>query len=137
MINSEITGQGEQVYVEFEYSNRFYSIYSDMWTNPELTLNGLLNANLNSNTSNFLRQVILYAFLISVLISILSLFGGNWMELMWIFTNYLQLIYYISAVNVNFPDIIKSLFSSIKFWNADIPFFSPLSYMLIPERNFY
>ena len=144
MINSEITGQGEQIYVEFDNSNRFYSSSSHMWTNPDCVLSGLLNsnvntntnANMNVNTSNLLCMAISYIFLISVLFSMLSLFDGNSIEIMWIFMNYLQLVYFISAINVNFPDVLSIHFSWIKIWNADIPFVSPLSYMIIPKSMF-
>ena len=66
----------------------------------------------------------------------LSSFGGNSMELMWIFANYLQLIYYISAVNVNFPDILDMYFPYVQIWNANNPYLSKLSYLVIPESKF-
>ena len=113
-ISSEITGKGETIYVEFLYTNRLTSIYSHRPTNPDIVLSGPLSTELNSGTSNILGQATLFIFLISVLISVLSSFGGNSMELMWIFMNYLQLIYYISAINVKFPDIIEMYFPFIQ-----------------------
>ena len=65
-----------------------------------------MNAENNSKTVNLFGQATMYIFLGSALISALSSFGGNSMELMWIFTNYLQLIYYISTVNVSLPDVL-------------------------------
>ena len=38
---------------------------------------------------------------------------------MWIFTNTLQLIYYLSVVNVNFPDIVNVFFPYIQICNAN------------------
>ena len=136
-ISSEITGQGETIYVEFPYTNSFFlSIYSLRQTNPEIVLSGLLKIKINSNSSNILGQATLYIFLFTVLISILSSFGGNSMEMMWIFTNYLQLIYYISAVNVNFPETINMYFPYIQIWNANNPFLSKISYLVIPKDKF-
>ena len=135
-ISSEITGQGESIYVEFPFTNSFLSIYSHRPANPDAVLNGLLYTKLNSNSSEILGQTTLYIFLLSVLISILSSFGGNSMEMMWIFTNYLQLIYYISAVNVNFPDIINIYFPYIQIWNANNPILSEISYLAIPKDKF-
>ena len=51
-------------------------------------------------------------------------------------TNYLQLIYYLSAINVNFPDIIDMYFPYVQIWNANNPYFSSLSYMIIPQSKF-
>ena len=97
-INSEITGQGEKIYVEFPYSNNLKSINSFRQSSPEITLKGFLNAENNSKTVNLFGQATMYIFLGSALISALSSFGGNSMELMWIFTNYLQLIYYCNIL---------------------------------------
>ena len=113
-INSEITGQGEKIYVEFPYSNNLKSIYSFRQSSPEITLKGFLNAENNSKTVNLFGQATMYIFLGSALISALSSFGGNSMELMWIFTNYLQLIYYISTVNVSLPDVLDIFFPYVQ-----------------------
>ena len=95
-INSEITGTGEKVYVEFTNTNNIKSIYSLRQTNPDLSLSGLLNAEQGSISAESIGQTTLYIYLFSVGISVVSSFGGNSMELMWMFTNTLQLIYYIS-----------------------------------------
>ena len=113
-INSDITGVNEKVYVEFPYSNKFISVYSLRQTNPDIILSEYLNKEVNTSTSSILGQATLYIYLISIAISFISSFGGNSMELMWIFTNYLQLIYYLSAINVNFPDIIDMYFPYVQ-----------------------
>ena len=136
VINSEITGQGEKVYVEFPYSNNLRSIYSLRQSSPEISLNGFLNAENNSKGVNIFGQTTMFIFLGSALISVLSSFGGNSMELMWIFTNYLQLIYYISAVNVSLPDILDVYFPYVQVWNSNNPYLSKLSYLIIPESKF-
>ena len=110
-ISSEIKGQGEKIYVEFPNSNNLRSIYSLRQTSPEISLNGFLNAENNSKGVNLFGQATMFIFLGSVLISVLSSFGGNSMELMWIFTNYLQLIYYsnilIKNLNINTKTLIN------------------------------
>ena len=135
-INSEITGTGEKVYVEFTNTNNLKSIYSLRQTNPDISLNGLLNQIQLVQASSSLGQTTLFIFLFSVGISMISSFGGNSMELMWLFTNNLQLIYYISAINVNFPDIINEYFPYVQIWNANNPYLSRVSYLIIPEANF-
>ena len=83
-------------------------------TNPDITLNGQLS-NVQTNTSSgSIGQVTLYIYLFSVFITVISSFGGNSMELMWIFTNNLQLIYYLSVLNVNFPDIVNVFFPYVQ-----------------------
>ena len=135
-ISSEITGKGEKIYVEFPNSNNLRSIYSLRQTSYEISLNGLLYAENSSKPVNLFGQATMFIFLGSVLISVLSSFGGNSMELMWIFTNYLQLIYYISTVNVILPDILDVYFPYVQVWNSNNPYLSKLSYLIIPESKF-
>ena len=81
-INSEITGAGEKVYIEFPYSNRFLSVYSLRQTNPDIVLsNSLKEASGNQASSSF-GQTTLYIYSFSVAISLVSLFGGNSIELL-------------------------------------------------------
>ena len=97
-IYTDITGSGEKVYVEFPNTNNIKSIYSLRQTNPDLSLSGLLNAEQGSISAESIGQTTLYIYLFSVGISVVSSFGGNSMELMWMFTNTLQLIYYTVVI---------------------------------------
>lgn len=135
-ISSDITGSGEKVYVEFPYSNKLLSMYSLRQTNPDTVLSGTLFKIYNTNAVNSFGQTTLYIYLISVAVSMLSSFGGNSMELMWIFTNYLQLIFYISVINVTLPDLLDVYFPYVQICNANNPYLSQLSFMVIAEDNF-
>ena len=135
-INSIITGNGEDIYVEFPYSNNLKSIYSHRQTNPDIVLKGALNEIKSTQSSSSIGQTTLYIYLFSVLITVVSSFGGNSMELMWVFTNTLQLIYYISVINVNFPDIVNFFFPYVQIWNANNPYLSDASYLIFPESKF-
>ena len=61
-INSEITGTGEKVYVEFTNTNNLKSIYSLRQTNPDISLKGLLNQIQLVQASSSLGQTTLYIF---------------------------------------------------------------------------
>ena len=95
-----------------------------------------MNNSQTSTSSGSIGQLTLYIYLISVFISVISSFGGNSMELMWIFTNNLQLIYYLSVLNVKFPDIVNAFFPYIQICNANNQYVSDLSYLIIPSSKF-
>ena len=135
-IIDEITGNGEEVYIDFPYTNNLLSIYSQRQTNPDTSLKGELNKAQVNTSSGSIGQLTLYIYLFSVFITVISSFGGNSMELMWIFTNTLQLIYYLSVVNVNFPDIVNVFFPYVQICNANNQYVSDLSYMIIPSSKF-
>jgi hypothetical protein len=135
-ISSYISGSNEKVYVEFPPSTNLKSSYSHRKVSPDIQLTGSLNSQDSSAAASSLGQTALYIYLGSIGLTIISSFGGNSMEMMWMLTNTLQLMYYISVINVHFPDTLESFFPFLKASNADNPYFKYLTYLIIPQSEF-
>ena len=135
-IATTITGNNEIIYLEFSLSNGFISIYSLRNVNPDITFNeNLYEQESGTNTGSF-GQTALYLYMVSVGLTILSSFGGNSMEMMWQFTNTLQLMYYLSVINVHFPSNLSRFFPYIHSSNADNPYLKSLTLFVIPANSF-
>jgi hypothetical protein len=135
-ISSYISGSNEKVYVEFPPSTNLKSSYSHRKVSPDIQLTGSLNNQDSSAAAASLGQTALYIYLGSIGLTMISSFGGNSMEMMWMLTNTLQLMYYISVISVHFPDALESFFPFLKASNADNPYFKYLTYLIIPQSKF-
>lgn len=136
-ISSAILGdKNEVIVVEFPYPNTFKSIYSERGVNPETQLTGYLVKSGSVATSKSVGQTTIYIFAVSIFLALLSSFGGNSMEMMWWLTNTLQLAYFLSKVNVNFPDQVVSFFDYLKFTNANNNYMSDFAFLMISEDKF-
>lgn len=137
VIISSISGYDEIVNVEFPLANNFKSAFSHRPTNPNEALTGELNAQAGSsvNSASF-GQTTVYLYLFSVGLTLISSFGGNSMEMMWKFTNTVQLFYFISMINLNFPSNLDNFFPYLQASNADNPYLRSFSSMIVSEDNF-
>lgn len=134
-IENEISGNGEEVYVEFPLTNQFKS-QSNVSVDPDTYLISSLNKGSGSTGSASLGQTTTVLFLCSIGLSVFSSFGGNSLEMMWKFMNTIQLMYYISKINVHFPDTISTYFEYLQISNADNPYIRSFSFWLISDEHF-
>lgn len=132
---SPIKGDGEEVYVEFPVANNITN-FPFMKVDIDKTMLGKLYEIEITNSSGILGQSTFLLFLCSVFLTVISSFGGNSMEMFWKFTNTLQLIFFMSMINVKFPEVLSVYFPFLQISSAENPFFSQLSFFLIPEEHF-
>lgn len=135
-IVSPISGTEEIVAVEFPLSNNFKSTFSGRPTNPNNPLYGDLESGGDAINSASFGQTTVYLYLFSVGLTVISSFGGNSMEMMWKFTNTIQLFYFMSFMNFNYPNNLDTFFPYLQFSNADNPYIRSLSSKIVDEGKF-
>jgi hypothetical protein len=126
----------EEVIVEFMNSETFVGHYSRRSVNIENQLTAYLNKQEASETTKSLGRMAMILFLSSVVFAAISSFGGNSMEMMWNLMNTLQLMYFLSFVNVNFPPEVDNMFEYFSYANANNEYMSAFAFVLIPEEKF-
>lgn len=136
-INSNINGnKDEQVVVEFINSSNFKSKTSDRTVNPDSDLTDFLNQQNNEESDKAIGQTAMILFLVSICIAATSSFGGNSMEMMWGLMNTLQVMFFMSYINVAFPRNLDTFFTYLTYANANNVYLSEFSFLIIPEENF-
>lgn len=131
---TEITGQ-EELYVEFPITNQIRSFSNMSVELDTYMIEKLGKIEVSSGAVSF-GQTTLLLFVSSIFVTVISSFGGNSMEMFWKFTNTLQLIYFMSMVNVYYPDALSNYFPYLQISSADNPFFRTLSYLIVSDEHF-
>jgi hypothetical protein len=128
--------QNEQVVVKFITPEKFLSAESSRSVNKKVQLSGYLFNQDSTTASKSLGQTTMIVFFVSVGVAVISSFGGNSMEIMWNLMNTLQLMYFLSFINVNFPELMSEMFKYLKYANADNEYMKKFTFLLIPEDKF-
>lgn len=141
LVNTDITSvligdKSETVIVEFIQLSKFTSANSLRSVNIDNQLSGYLNKQGEQQTAKALGQTAMILFLVSVGIAVISSFGGNSMELMWGLMNTLQILYFISYINVEFPSMLNTFFEFLQYANANNEYLSELTLLVISEDHF-
>lgn len=126
----------EQLRVEFVTLIKFVSDFSKRSVNPESDMQGYLNTQGNTSSAKALGQTAMILFFVSMGLAAISSFGGNSMEMMWGLMNTLQVLYFMSYINVTYPDNLNMIFTFLKYANANNIYLSQLTYIMIPKENF-
>jgi hypothetical protein len=134
---TSLVGNSEEaVIVNFLNTDKFKSIFSERGVNPE-ELNGFLYKSSGAGGSTeSLGQSAMYIFLVSIMLGVISSFGGNSMEMMWNMMNTLQMMFFLSYVNVEFPDFVQTFFSFLDYANLDNEYTRAFTNLIVSGSNF-
>jgi hypothetical protein len=136
-IKTELVGyNSEKVVLEFINLEKFKSANTGRYVNTDGELSGYLKKTEASAASKSLGQTTFYIFLISIALSAVSSFGGNSMELIWCLMNTLQILYFISIINVRYPSHLENFFEYLGIVNADNEYISMFTYLFVSENKF-
>ena len=132
-----IGGKDEVITIKLENILKFKNKYYTPIVNEKTFELDVPNFSINPKVQSVSNGAS-YAFLLTMLLSIcVSILTGGSIELMWSFANTIQMLFFISALDLYFPQDLIYVFSLMKYSNFDNPLFSYIREELFIMPNFF
>ena len=131
-----ITEVDEVILIYFSEVNAYKNIYGiPIESYTSISFN--YHSSSASNEIEATNEGFAYAFIITLLLSLsVSVMTGDSMELMWSCANSLQMIFYISVLNLYYNSDLKELFKFMTYSNYDNPGTKFLSEVIFSKIDF-